>query len=41
MLESEVEDCLERVRLLAEASGGRVDGIATPWPGHPAGSPPA
>jgi len=41
MLESEVEACLERVRLIAEGSGGRVDGIATPWPGHPADSPPS
>jgi hypothetical protein len=40
MLDSEVESCLERVRLIADASGGRVDGIATPWPGHPADSPP-
>ena len=41
MHDSEVESCLERVRLIAEASGGHVDGIATPWPGHPAHSPPA
>jgi hypothetical protein len=40
LVDSEVEGCLERVRLIAEASGGRVDGIATPWPGHPADSPP-
>ena len=41
ILDSEVDGCLERVRLIAEASGGRVDGIATPWPGHPIHSPPA
>jgi hypothetical protein len=41
MLDSEVDGCLERVRLIAEASGGRVDGIATPWPGHPTHAPPA
>ena len=40
MVDSEVEACLERVRLIAQASGGHVDGIATPWPGHPAHSPP-
>jgi hypothetical protein len=39
--EPEVEDCLARVRAIAEASGGHVDGIATPWPGHPADLPPA
>jgi len=36
--DTEVEGCLERVRAIAEASGGHVDGIATPWPGHPAES---
>ena len=41
MVDSEVEACLERVRLIAQASGGHVDGIATPWPGHPFDSPPA
>jgi hypothetical protein len=37
----EVEIVLERVHAIAAASGGRVDGIATPWPSHPAHSPPA
>ena len=39
--DSEVEVVLERVRAIAQASGGHVDGIATPWPGHPAHSPPS
>jgi len=28
----EVETNLERVRAIAQASGGNVDGVATPWP---------
>ena len=31
--DTEVAGCLERVRAIALASGGHVDGIATPWPG--------
>jgi hypothetical protein len=40
MHQDEVEAHLERARAIAQASGGHVDGIATPWPGHPADSPP-
>jgi hypothetical protein len=36
MHDAEVESYLDRVRTIASASGGRVDGISTPWPGHPA-----
>jgi len=32
--DSELDGCLERVRAIARASGGHVDGIASPWPGH-------
>jgi hypothetical protein len=39
MNDGEVEDYLARVRAIAERTGGEVDGIATPWPGHPAHSP--
>jgi hypothetical protein len=28
----EVESYTDRVRAIAEASGGHLDGIATPWP---------
>ncbi len=38
--DSEVEACIGRVRAIAEASGGHLDGISTPWPGHPSASPP-
>jgi hypothetical protein len=40
MHEGEVEGYLERVRAIAAQTGGHLDGIATPWPGHPAHSPP-
>jgi hypothetical protein len=40
LLSHEVETQLERVRTIAEACSGHVDGIATPWPDHPAHSPP-
>jgi hypothetical protein len=40
MHDGEVESYVERVREIAAASGGHLDGIATPWPGHPAESPP-
>jgi hypothetical protein len=36
MHDFEVEVAVERVRAIAVASGGHLDGIATPWPGHPA-----
>ncbi len=39
--EVEVEAVFVRVQEIAAASGGSVDGIATPWPNHPAHSPPA
>jgi hypothetical protein len=35
MHDYEVETVLERVRVIAQASGGHVDGIAAPWPTHP------
>jgi hypothetical protein len=38
--EDEVEAAVERARAIAAASGGHLDGLATPWPGHPAASPP-
>jgi hypothetical protein len=40
MHDAEVEGFLERVRAIAQGSGGHVDGIATPWPGHPHESAP-
>jgi hypothetical protein len=38
--EEEVEGMVERARAIAAASDGHLDGLATPWPGHPAESPP-
>jgi hypothetical protein len=32
MHDAEVEGFVDRVRAIAEASGGHLDGIATPWP---------
>ena len=40
MHDAEVEQWVERARAIAAASGGHLDGIATPWPGHPHHSPP-
>ena len=40
MHDAEVERYLERARAIAQASGGHLDGIATPWPGHPHETPP-
>ncbi len=40
MHDSEVETYIGRVRTIAGAAGGHLDGISTPWPGHPADSPP-
>jgi hypothetical protein len=40
MHDAEVEGHLDRVRAIAARTGGQLDGIATPWPGHPAHSPP-
>ena len=39
MHDAEVEAFFERACAIAAASGGHVDGIATPWPGHPANTP--
>ncbi len=40
MHDMEIEGYIARVRSIAEAAGGQLDGISTPWPGHPAQSPP-
>lgn len=40
MTDSDVERYIARVREIAAAAGGQLDGISTPWPGHPAASPP-
>jgi hypothetical protein len=41
VLEShEVAGVVVRVRSIAEAAGGELDGVVTPWPVHPEGFPP-
>jgi hypothetical protein len=36
----DVAEAVDRVRAAAEAAGGELDGIVTPWPSHPHGFPP-
>ncbi|HEX4521006.1 MAG TPA: ribonuclease E inhibitor RraB [Gaiellaceae bacterium] len=40
MEDDEIESYITRVRAIAGKTGGHLDGISTPWPGHPAASPP-
>ncbi len=36
----DIEEAVDRVRAIAVAAGGELDGIVTPWPAHPHGFPP-
>jgi hypothetical protein len=40
MHDTEIESYIARVRSIAAAAGGHLDGISTPWPGNPAETPP-